>query len=279
MTLFFMAGSFFRCFTWNLQQALIKNTTQHIVNSSTLGFFDQLCVVMQNMKKQLLMGILAGVASLAHANLEQVQQQLKAHYPNVKIENLQKTPMSGIYSGTLDNQIVYLGEDAEHLFVGSMIRLKDQRNLTKDLVVQQNSFRWSDLPLQDAIKTVKGNGKRQIAVFSDPHCPYCKQLERELDRLNNVTIYTFLYPLKSESLIPAQQIWCSPNRSYAWKNLINQNIQPQASSECANPIQRNLALGQRLKIQGTPTLFFSQGLKVTGVQTSTQIEQILKDAP
>lgn len=250
-----------------------------MMNSSTLGFFDQLCVVMQNMKKQLLMGILVGVASLAHANLEQVQQQLKAHYPNVKIENLQKTPMSGIYSGTLDNQIVYLGEDAEHLFVGSMIRLKDQRNLTKDLVVQQNSFRWSDLPLQDAIKTVKGNGKRQIAVFSDPHCPYCKQLERELDRLNNVTIYTFLYPLKSESFIPAQQIWCSPNRSYAWKNLINQNIQPQASSECANPIQRNLALGQRLKIQGTPTLFFSQGLKVTGVQTSTQIEQILKDVP
>lgn len=241
--------------------------------------FNHNCVVMKKMKKQLLISILAGVASLAHANLEHLQQQLKTHYPNVKIENLQKTPMSGIYSGTLDNQVVYLGEDAEHLFVGSMIRLKDQRNLTKDLVVQQNSFRWSDLPLQDAIKTVKGNGQRQIAVFSDPHCPYCKQLERELDRLNNVTIYTFLYPLKSQSVIPAQQVWCSPNRSYAWKNLINQNIQPQASRECANPIQRNLALGQRLKIQGTPTLFFSQGLKVTGVQTSAQIEQILKDAP
>lgn len=229
------------------------------------------------MKVRVMMALLAAMTGVAHANLQNVQQHLQTQYPKLKIENLEKTAMNGLYSGTLDNQVVYIGEDAEHIFVGSMIRLKDQRNLTKDLVMQNNRIRWSDLPLQDAIKTVKGNGKRQIAVFSDPNCPYCKQLEQNLSQLNNVTIYTFLYPLKTQSVTPSKQVWCSANRSYAWKNLISNNVAPQANANCTTSVERNLALGERLKIQGTPTLFFANGLKVTGAQSAAQIEQVLSE--
>ena len=110
------------------------------------------------------------------ASVETVKAKLAQQYPNVKINNLQTTEMQGLYSGTLDSQIVYVNEDAQHLFIGSMIRLKDQHNLTKDLAVKENTIDFKALPLNDAVKTVRGNGKRQLAIFSDPNCPYCKQL-------------------------------------------------------------------------------------------------------
>lgn len=154
------------------------------------------------------------------ANVETLKSNLNKNYPDIQVTNIQATEMTGLYSANLDNQIIYLDENAEHMFIGSMVRLKDQKNLTKDLVLKQNSIDWQKLPLQDAIKTVKGNGKRQLAIFSDPNCPYCKQLEAELDKLNDVTIYTFIYALKPQSIAVSKQVWCDANPSYAWKNLL-----------------------------------------------------------
>ena len=129
------------------------------------------------MYKILLAALISAWAFSSQASVESMQIQLKQKYPKLNIGNIQKTEMQGLYSATLDNQIIYIGENAEHILIGSMIRLKDQHNLTKDLVVKNKSIDWKSLPLQDAIKTVKGNGKRQIAIFSDPNCPYCKQLD------------------------------------------------------------------------------------------------------
>ncbi|MBK0065229.1 MULTISPECIES: DsbC family protein [unclassified Acinetobacter] len=227
---------------------------------------------------KILLAILLGTwAFSSQANVENVQAQLKQKYPKLNIENIQKTEMQGLYSATLDNQIIYMGENAEHILIGSMIRLNDQHNLTKDLVVKNKTIDWSRLPLQDAIKTVKGNGKRQIAVFSDPNCPYCKQLENQFDQLTNVTIYTFIYPIRSQSVQPSKQVWCEANRAYAWNNLIRKGISPQSAATCANPIDRNLKLGQELGIQGTPTLIFSNGFKAAGIQSAQQIEDLWKE--
>ena len=159
------------------------------------------------MLKRTMVAMLAGFISLSSfASIETVKTNLAKQHPDLKIENIQSTEMPGIYSGSMDGQVVYVGENAQHILVGSMIRLKDQHNLTKDLILKQNSIDWKKLPLQDAVKTVRGNGKRQLAIFSDPNCPYCKQLEAELKKLDNVTIYTFIYPIKPQSVAPSKAV-------------------------------------------------------------------------
>lgn len=213
------------------------------------------------------------ISTASIANVESVKENIKKQYPNLKISNIQKTEMQGLYSANLDQQVVYIGEDGQHMFVGSMIRLKDQKNLTKDLVLDQNSIDWKQLPLKDAIKTVKGNGQHVLAVFSDPNCPYCKKLEPELDKLKDVTIYTFIYPLKPQSIVVSRQVWCASNQSYAWKKLIQQGIKPTVTT-CANPIDRNLELGQKLGFTGTPTLIFSNGFKLVGARSAEDIQNI-----
>ncbi|MBP7884551.1 MAG: DsbC family protein, partial [Acinetobacter sp.] len=207
------------------------------------------------LKRIALFSLLSCASAMIFANVETLKNNLNQQYPNIHVSNIQATEMTGLYSANLDNQIIYLDENAQHMFIGSMVRLKDQKNLTKDLVLKQNSIDWKQLPLKDAIKTVKGNGKQQLAIFSDPNCPYCKKLEAELDKLNDVTIYTFIYPLKSQSITVSKQVWCDPNQAYAWKNLLQKNVQPKEKT-CANPIERNLALGRKLGVEGTPTLIF-----------------------
>ena len=226
------------------------------------------------LKKILAFTLAMGLSSLSVASVETVKAKLAQQYPNVKINDLKITEMSGLYSGTLDNQIVYVNEDAQHIFVGSMIRLKDQHNLTKDLTLQQNMVDFKKLPLNDAVKTVRGNGKRQLAIFSDPNCPYCKTLEGNLAQLNDVTIYTFIYPIKTQSIIPSKQIWCSANKEFAWKNLLQKGIKPTAAADCATPIERNLELGKRLGLNGTPAIIFSNGYKVMGAYPAEKIQQI-----
>lgn len=228
------------------------------------------------LKKLGILALFSLTASLSFANVDSVRENIKKQYPNLKISNIQKTEMTGLYSANLDQQIIYVGEDGQHMFVGSMIRLKDQKNLTKDLVLGQNSIDWNQLPLKDAIKTVKGSGQHVLAVFSDPNCPYCKQLEPELDKLKDVTIYTFIYPLKPQSIVVSRQVWCAPNQSYSWKKLIQQGVRPTVAS-CANPIDRNLELGKRLGFNGTPTLIFANGFKLVGARSAEEIQAVWKE--
>lgn len=228
------------------------------------------------LKRNMLLA-LSLLPGLSFANVDTVKANLAKHSPNLKIENIQPTEMQGIYSGSMQGQIVYLNEDARHLMAGPMLRIQDQRNLTRDLLLQQNSIDWKKLPLKDAIKTVRGTGKRQLAIFSDPNCPYCKQLELELKKLKDVTIYTFILPLKPQSVAPSKQVYCDTNPAQAWANLIGQGILPKSAKTCANPIERNQQLAQALGVNGTPAIIFSNGFKMMGAQPAVQIEQIFKE--
>lgn len=228
-------------------------------------------------KKTLAFALVSFISSLSLANVDTVKSNLSKQHPKLNIENIQATDMKGIYSGSMDGQVVYLGEDAQHILVGSMYRLSDQKNLTQDLVLKQNSIDWKKLPLQDAVKSVRGNGKRQIAIFSDPNCPYCKQLEAEINKLNDVTIYTFIYPIKTQSIAVSKQVFCEKDPTLAWSNLISKGIQPSSNKSCANPIERNLSLGKSLGLNGTPAIVFSNGFKVMGVRSAPEIQQIWKE--
>ncbi|OTG63238.1 thiol:disulfide interchange protein [Acinetobacter sp. ANC 4470] len=228
-------------------------------------------------KKTLALALVSFISTLSLANVDTVKSNLTKQHPNLKIENIQITDMKGIYSGSMDGQVVYVGEDTQHILIGSMFRLSDQKNLTKDLVLKQNSIDWKKLPLQDAVKTVRGNGKRQIAVFSDPNCPYCKQLETELSKLNDVTIYTFIYSIKTQSIAVSKQIFCEKDPALAWSNLMAKGIQPSSKKTCANPIERNLSLGKSLALNGTPAIIFSNGFKVMGAYPAQEIEKMWQE--
>ena len=228
-------------------------------------------------KKTLAFALVSFISSLSLANVDTVKSNLSKQHPKLNIENIQATDMKGIYSGSMDGQVVYLGEDAQHILVGSMYRLSDQKNLTQDLVLKQNSIDWKKLPLQDAVKSVRGNGKRQIAIFSDPNCPYCKQLEAELSKLNDVTIYTFIYPIKTQSIAVSKQVFCEKDPALAWSNLISKGLQPTSNKTCANPVERNLSLGKSLGLTGTPAIIFSNGFKVMGSHPAQEIEQMWKE--
>lgn len=228
-------------------------------------------------KKTLALALASFISTLSLANVDTVKTNLTKQHPNLKIENIQATEMKGIYSGSMDGQVVYVGEDSQHILIGSMFRLSDQKNLTKDLMLKQNSIDWKKLPLQDAVKMVRGNGKRQIAVFSDPNCPYCKQLETELSKLNDVTIYTFIYPIKTQSITVSKQVFCEKDPALAWSNLIAKGIQPSSKKTCANPIERNLTLGKSLALNGTPAIIFSNGFKVMGAYPAQEIEKMWQE--
>ena len=228
-------------------------------------------------KKTLAFALVSFISSLSLANVDTVKSNLSKQHPKLNIENIQATDMKGIYSGSMDGQVVYLGEDAQHILVGSMYRLSDQKNLTQDLVLKQNSIDWKKLPLQDAVKSVRGNGKRQIAIFSDPNCPYCKQLEAELSKLNDVTIYTFIYPIKTQSIAISKQVFCEKDPALAWSNLISKGIQPSSKKTCVNPVERNLSLGKSLGLTGTPAIIFSNGFKVMGSHPAQDIEKMWKE--
>ena len=228
-------------------------------------------------KKTLALALASFISTLSLANVDTVKTNLTKQHPNLKIENIQATEMKGIYSGSMDGQVVYVGEDTQHILIGSMFRLSDQKNLTKDLMLKQNSIDWKKLPLQDAVKMVRGNGKRQIAVFSDPNCPYCKQLETELSKLNDVTIYTFIYPIKTQSIAVSKQVFCEKDPALAWSNLIAKGIQPSSKKTCANPIERNLSLGKSLALNGTPAIIFSNGFKVMFAYPAQEIEKMWQE--
>ena len=229
------------------------------------------------MQKTIWVAILLSLSSLGWADINTAQQNLAKNYPNLEINNIASTEMRGIYSAELDGQVVYLNEDAQHLIAGNMLRLSDQKSLTQELIVKKNTIDWKKLPLKNAIKSVLGNGKHQLAIFSDPNCPYCKQLEVELKKLNDVTIYTFILPLKSQSVAASKQVYCEQDPAYAWQQLIEKGIEPKTKKSCTNPVNANLALAKELGIAGTPAIIFSNGYRVLGAYPANEMEAIWRE--
>jgi len=185
----------------------------------------------------------------------------------VKIDSVKATPYAGLYEIRVGDEIRYTDKTGSYLIVGHVFNLKTSEDLTQARIDDINKIKFSDLPLELALKTVKGNGKRVIAVFEDPNCGYCKRFRQQaLKDVDNVTVYTFMYNILSpDSSVKSKNIWCSADRNKAWDDwMISGKAAPAAPASCTTPNDQVLALGQKLRVNGTPAIFFADGSRIPG---------------
>ncbi len=192
-----------------------------------------------------------------------------------KVEGVRKTNILGLYEVRIGGELFYTDEKVGYIFTGSIIEARTRTNLTQERLNKLSAINFADLPLDLAIKTVRGDGRRVIATFEDPNCTYCRKLAKELQGVNNITVYTFLLPILSkDSAEKSRAIWCAPDRSKAWNDLMVNGAQPAAGS-CEAPIEKVVALAQKYGIRGTPTIFLANGERIPGALSMAQLEQKL----
>lgn len=228
-----------------------------------------------------LLAVLLALTSLSAAAQEAtIRKNIAERLPQMpKIEEVSKTPMPGLFeirvSGT---DIFYTDAEGNFLLQGQLFDTRQRRNLTEERMEKLTAVNFDSLPLKDAFTVVRGNGKRKIAVFTDPNCGYCKRLERDLEKVNNITIYNFLYPILNEdSAEKSKNIWCAKDRNKAWQDWMLNNQLPAAASCDAAAIARNVELGRKHKVTGTPTVILANGTRVPGAISAPQLEKLLAD--
>lgn len=196
------------------------------------------------------------------------------------IQEISPTPVAGLYEVRLgDADIVYTDARGDFLVQGQLFDTQQRRNLTEERLNKLTAIQFADLPLDDAFTFVRGDGSRKLAVFADPNCGYCKRFERDLESIDNVTVYVFLYPiLGADSLRKSQHVWCAKDRAGAWSDWMLRG-QPIPAAECDSAaVQRNVALGRKHKITGTPTLLFTNDERVPGALPAAEVERLLASA-
>jgi thiol:disulfide interchange protein DsbC len=239
------------------------------------------------MKTTRLIGAFLATALFASASFAQdvlseaaMLSKLKQKYQNTTFKSVTATPLPGVYEVVMGKNVAYVEETGRYFVFGHLFDMQTQTDMTEGKIASvatANRIDFSKLPLADAVVSVKGDGSRKIAVFSDPDCPYCKQLENNLTTLNNVTIYTFLFPL--EQLHPQAKaksigVWCAADRAKALSDLMLRNI--TTSGNCDNPIERNIALAQQMGVNGTPTIILTDGTIMPGAPAASKLEQMLQ---
>ena len=221
--------------------------------------------------------------AFADNTTDSIKNRLQAKYPATTFTEVKSSPIAGLYEVVMGRNIAYTDSAGKYMLFGHMFDMMTQKDLTADELNVLNKIDVAKLPVKDAIKTVHGKGGRVMYVFSDPECPFCKRLESELAKLDNVTIYTFPFPI--ESLHPgttdlSKRIWCSAHPSAAWEQMLTTGTLPQdaKTADCKNPIEANSRLGESLGIRGTPTLIFSNGSVVPGAVPASEIEKHLESS-
>ena len=233
---------------------------------------------------QLIPSLLAAAAltlSLSATGQESaIRKSLAERIPQFeKIDEIQATAMPGLYEVRIGTDLFYTDAKGNYLIQGELFDTKARRNLTEDRITKLTAVDFAALPLKDAFTIVRGDGKRKLAVFEDPNCGYCKRFERDLQNVDNVTIYLFLYPILSpDSVEKSRNIWCAKDRVAAWQDYMVRDKTPAPAACDTSALQRNLAFGKKYKITGTPTLIFTNGARVPGAIGAQDVEKRLADA-
>ena len=221
-------------------------------------------------------------SGMAGAQEAAIRKTLKERIPELpKIVSISKTPINGLYEVLLeDNEIYYADASGNHLVQGSLIDTRTKRNLTEERADKLNAIAFNTLPIKDAITIVRGNGQRKLAVFEDPNCGYCKRFERDLLKVDNITVYLFLYPiLGADSLDKSRNIWCAKDPAKTWLDHMTRDTALPVATCDSSALARNMEFGRKHKITGTPTLLAQDGKRVPGAIPVAQIEQMIAGKP
>ena len=229
----------------------------------------------------LLATALATLSLCASAQEAAIRKNLAERLPNLpRIDEVSKTPVPGLYEVRVNqSDLFYTDAEGNYLLQGSLIDTRTRTNLTEEKQDKLTAVDFKDLPLKDAFTIVRGNGKRRIAIFEDPNCGYCKRFEKDLSKIDNVTVHVFLYPvLGPDSLTKSQAIWCAKDKAKAFEDWMVRNVAPTPASCDTSALQRNLAFGQKYRITGTPTSFLADGTRLPGAVPLDKIEQALANS-
>jgi thiol:disulfide interchange protein DsbC len=222
--------------------------------------------------KKLLPLLLLCLLHTAQAAEAEIRQSLQSKFPNIgKIEHVVKTSYSGLYEVVIGDQLLYTDEQGLYLFDGSIVDVKTRANLTEKRSQVLFAINFDKLPLEWAIKKVKGNGKRKMAYFTDPNCGYCKKLEKELSKVTDVTLYLYLYPIFQGSDEIVRNIHCAKDPVKAWDDLMLNGVAP-ANASCKVSTDKVVALGKKMHVNGTPNLIFGNGVQNPGYLTADDLE-------
>ena len=222
------------------------------------------------------LGLIASCSNAQSPVEAHIKKSVEPHLgKGVKIDTVTKTPYAELYEIKANGEVLYTDKTGKYIFIGQVYDAKSSENLTKARLDEINKIKFDDLPLQHALKLVKGDGKRKIAIFEDPNCGYCKRFRQTtLKELDNVTVYTFMYNILSDdSAVKSKNVWCSPDRDKAWDEwMIAGKVPATAAADCKNPNDEVSALGRKLRINATPAIFFADGTRIPGAIDTKAVE-------
>jgi thiol:disulfide interchange protein DsbC len=234
------------------------------------------------MKKLVLLLALLVSASVC-ADEAQIRKALEPKLGGAKIEGVQPAPIQGLWEVRFRTdegmRLVYTDAAGSYVIDGNIYDLRRNRDLTAERLRQLNAIKFESLPLDLAVKVQRGNGKRVLAMFSDPYCPACRQFERTLAQLDDITVYVFMYPvIRPENADHSRAVWCSPDRAKAWLELAAapRPKVPEVSASCANPVDKVLETGRKLGVNSTPTLFLANGERLSGGLAAGDLKELLE---
>ena len=236
---------------------------------------------MNSLKRVLVLAaLLSALPALAQGVEDKIKKLLQQRLgEGTQVESVAKTPYNGLYEVRVGNEIIYSDVEAKYVFIGRILDTETSRDLTQARLDEINRIRFTDLPLDLAVKSVKGTGKRVIAVFEDPNCGYCKRFRKTLADTKDITVYTFLYPILSDdSRTKVKNVLCSSDKAKVWDDWMVNGKTPAAAPEACNPnasVDKVVELGKKLKVTGTPTIFFTDGSRVPGAIDSKTLESRL----
>jgi len=227
--------------------------------------------------------LLALFATAAVANEAAIRKALEAKIGASKIEGIQPSPIPGLFEVRVRTangpQILYTDATGTHLIDGSIYHIASGRDLTEERLRKLTAIRFEALPLDQAVKIQRGNGRRTLVMFSDPYCPYCQQFELTLQKIDDIVVYVFMYPvIRPQNADHSKAVWCSPDRAKAWLELAIQHKRPAAAADCDNPVEKNLELGRSLRVTSTPTLILANGERVAGGLPAADLQDLLDQA-
>lgn len=223
---------------------------------------------------KVLLALVLSVSS-AYAGEAEIKSTLLKKVPQIgHINQVKKSPVTGLYEVITQDHLFYTDEKAQFLIDAAVYDLKTMRNITEERSRKLFAIDFNKLPFENAVKVVRGKGERKMVVFTDPNCGFCKKLEKELLNIDNITIYHFMYPLFPGSEEKSRAVWCSKDRAKAWNDMMLEGIVPP-DGKCDTPLEKNMALGRQLKVNGTPALVFENGTINPGYLPAAELEKAL----